>query len=69
MDQTWEPVEKYTRKGLKVPEHKFRRGSFKIIIEYQKAQNQSPRLQIEIIVDDWGGDESVMTGKAFSIFC
>ena len=75
-DHTWEPVLKYIRNTLKVPEEEevffeefdpnVIRGIIdqqKRIIEYEKAHNFKKLHQICIIVDDWAGDESVMRGK------
>jgi hypothetical protein len=75
-DHTWEPVDKFIRQTLKVPEEE--QAFFedfdvealnkiintqKQIVEYQKSKNMTMLHSIGIIVDDWGGDESVMRGK------
>ena len=75
-DHTWEPVLKYIRNTLKVPEEEevffeefdpnVIRGIIdqqKRIIEYEKAHNFKKLHQICIIVDDFAGDEQVMRGK------
>ena len=75
-DTNWEPVLRYIRKDLKVPEEEqvFFEDfdvqaleniieSQKRIIEYEKRHGFKKLHQICIIVDDWAGDESVMRGK------
>ena len=75
-DHTWEAVDKFLRKNLKIPEdeqlffddfdvNKLNEiiETQKRIIEYQKKKNQNPLLQIAIIIDDFGGDENIMRHK------
>jgi hypothetical protein len=75
-DHTWEPVLKYIRNTLKVPEEEqvfFEEfepsvirnliSQQKRIIEYEKAHDFKKLHQICIIVDDFAGDEQVMRGK------
>jgi hypothetical protein len=75
-DHTWEPVLRYIRKTLKVPEEEecffedfdpaVINGIIeqqKRIIDYEKAHNFKKLHQICIIVDDFAGDEGVMRGK------
>ena len=75
-DHTWEAVDKFLRKNLKIKENEqlffddFDVNKLneiietqKRIIEYQKKKNQNPLLQIAIIIDDFGGDENIMRHK------
>ena len=75
-DTTWEPVFKYIRKDLKVPEEEqIAWDDFDVealdkiidqqkrIVKFQKDHNQKQLHQILIIVDDFASDESVMRHK------
>ena len=75
-DTNWEPVLKYIRKDLKVPEEEevffdtFDVAAIEAIIDqqkriisYEKAHNFKQLHQICILVDDMAGDEQVMRGK------
>ena len=75
-DHTWEPVYKYIRKSLKVPEEEpISFDEFDVealnkiidtqkrIIKYQKDHNQKQLHGILIVVDDFGGDIGIMRGK------
>ena len=75
-DHTWEPVLRYIRKTLKVPEEEecfFEEFDPEVIngiieqqkriIDYEKKHNFKKLHQICIIVDDFAGDEGVMRGK------
>jgi hypothetical protein len=75
-DTNWEPVLRYIRKDLKVPEEEecfyeefdpeVINGIIeqqKRIIDYEKAHGFKKLHQICIIVDDFAGDEGVMRGK------
>ena len=75
-DHTWEPVYRYIRKNLKVPEEEqIAFDTFDVdalnsvidtqkrIIKYQKDHNQKQLHGILIVVDDFAGDESVMRHK------
>ena len=75
-DHTWNAVDKFLRKNLKIPEdEQLFFDDFDVdklneiietqkrIIQYQKKKNQNPLMQIAIIVDDFGGDERIMRHK------
>ena len=75
-DHTWEAVDKFLRKNLKIPEdEQLFFDDFDVdklneiietqkrIIDYQKKKNQNPLLQIGIVIDDFGGDENIMRHK------
>ena len=76
VDHTLEPIEKYVRKELRVPEEeewKFSErapavladliNQQKSIIEYEKKHNFKKLHQILIVCDDFAGDEKIMRGK------
>ena len=75
-DPNWQPVLRYIRKDLKVPEEEqvfFEEFDVeaiqkiievqKKVVDYEKAHDYKVLHQCLILIDDFAGDESVMRGK------